>query len=228
MASWQRSTRTNLNPGILVIDDKWQASYGENDVDKDKWPDLRGFVDSQHRRGRKILLWLKAWDPDGVPLDECITNAGGAAVAFDPTNPKYEQRLRRAVCRMLSSESGGYDADGFKIDFTARIPSGYGLKNHDEAVWGLELMRQYLVILRSEAKRTKPDALIMAHTPHPYLADVVDMIRFNDINMGTDVNRAMRHRARIARIACPEALIDTDNWPITDKAAWRAYTKIPT
>lgn len=215
-----------LNPGIIVIDDKWQADYGENNVDIDKWPDLRGFVDAQHERGRRVLLWLKAWDPEGVPPGECITNGGGQVVAVDPTHPKYEQRLRAAVRQMLTNEVDGYGADGFKIDFTARIPGGYGLKNYDEAVWGVELMRAYLSILSSEARRVKPDALIMAHTPHPYLADVVDMIRLNDINIGTDVNRAMRHRAKIAAIACPEALIDTDNWPITNKAAWRAYTRI--
>jgi hypothetical protein len=63
----------------------------------------------------------------------------------------------------------------------------------------------------------------MAHTPHPYLADVVDMIRLNDMNVGQDITRAMQHRARIAAIACPDAVIDTDNWPITDRASWRQY-----
>lgn len=214
----------DIDPGIVVLDDKWQAHYGDNDVDEAKWPDVRAFIDHQHALGRKVLLWLKAWDPDGVPVEECITHAGGKPIAFDPTNPVYEARLRAAVRRMLSSD--GYDADGFKIDFTARIPSGYGLKLHDERVWGIELMRKYLTVLTTEAKQIKPDALVMSHTPHPYLADVLDMIRLNDINIGQDVNRAMRHRAKIAAIACPEAIIDTDNWPITDKAAWRAYLQI--
>jgi hypothetical protein len=215
-----------LDPGVVVLDDKWQAAYGENNVDTDKWPDIRGFVDTQHAAGRKVLLWLKAWDPDGVPVEECIVNAGGMPLAFDPTNPAYEARLRASVRRMLSAD--GYDADGFKIDFTARIPSGYGLRLHDDSVWGIELMRRYLSILHSESKAVKPDALIMSHTPHPYLADVLDMIRLNDINIGPgkDVNTAMRHRAKIAAIGCPEAVIDTDNWPITDKAAWRAYLQI--
>lgn len=213
-----------IDPGIVVLDDKWQATYGDNAVDADKWPDIRGFVDTQHERGRKVLLWLKAWDSEGIPAAECITNGGGQPIAFDPTNPAYERRLRAAVRRMLAPD--GYDADGFKIDFTARIPSGYGLNLHNPAVWGLELMRAYLAILYTEAKQIKPDALIMAHTPNPYLADVLDMIRLNDINIGRDVNRAMRHRARVARIACPNAIIDTDNWPITDKAAWRAYLQI--
>lgn len=213
----------DLNPGIVVLDDKWQATYGDNVADEDKWPDVKGFIARQHEQNRRVLLWLKAWDPEGLPAAECITHAGGGAVAADPTNPAYEERLRAAVRRMLSRD--GYDADGFKIDFTARVPSGPGLRAYGSE-WGLELLRRYLAILYSEAKQIKPDALVMTHTPHPYLADVLDMIRLNDINIGQDVNRAMTHRAKIAALACPEAVIDTDNWPITDKAAWRAYLQL--
>ena len=213
----------DLSPGVVVLDDKWQRAYGTNEVDREKWPDLRGFIAQQHAAGRRVLLWLKAWDPEGLPADECVTNAAGNPVAFDPTNPAFEARLRDSIRRMLSAE--GYDADGFKLDFSARMPSGPGLKTHGD-IWGLELMKQYLAILYHEAKAVKPDALLMTHTPHPYLADVLDMIRLNDINTGKDVNAAMRHRARIANIACPQAIIDTDNWPITDKQAWRTYLEL--
>jgi hypothetical protein len=213
----------DLNPGIVVLDDKWQLTYGENQVDESKWPDLPAFVAHQHDQGRKVLLWLKAWDAEGLPVEECITNAAGLPIAADPSNPDYARRLRMAVRRMISYE--GYDADGFKIDFTARIPAGPGLKVHGDT-WGLELMRLYLSILHSEAKHVKPDALIMAHTPHPYLQDVVDMIRLNDINTGQDVNTSMTHRARVATIACPNLIIDTDDWPMPNKPAWRAYTRL--
>jgi len=209
-----------VSPGVLVIDDKWQATYGENEGDEAKWPDLPGFVAEQHAAGRKVLLWLKAWDPEGLPEGECVTNAAGVKVSCDPTNPVFERRLRESVRRMLGPD--GYDADGFKIDFTARMPSGPGLRLHGDA-WGLELMRLYLQVIYSEAKRVKPDALVMTHTPHPYLADLLDMVRLNDINTDSDVNEAMRHRAKVARIACPHALIDTDNWPIPDRETWRRY-----
>lgn len=210
-------------PGTVTIDDKWQATYGENGVDPAKWPDLPGFVRARHASGQRVLLWLKAWDPEGIPAEECITNAAGVPLAVDPTHPAFERRLRGSVRRMLSPE--GYGADGFKVDFSARIPSGPGIRCHGDA-WGLELMRLYLAILHDEAKRAKPDALIITHTPHPYLADVVDMVRLNDINVGTDIRRAMSFRAAVASIACPDSLIDTDNWPITDKASWREYTRL--
>lgn len=214
--------QSDVRPGIIVLDDKWQANYGDNKVDTQKWPDLNGFIDKQHSDGKKVLLWLKAWDPENVPVDECITNAAGLPIAVDPTNPKYEKRLRESIKRMLDHD--GYDADGFKIDFTARIPSGPGCKMHGD-VWGLELMKFYLSIIYAEAKNTKADALIITHTPHPYLADVLDVIRLNDINLGRNVNKAMSHRAKVAAIACPDALIDTDNWPIPDRTAWRDYIK---
>jgi hypothetical protein len=216
-----------VDPGIVVLDDKWQTTYGENRVDEEKWPDLQGFIQYQHRRGRKVLLWLKAWDPEGLPVEECITNAAGLPIACDPSNPAFARRMRAAVRRMISPRR--YGADGFKVDFTARIPAGPGLSLWGDT-WGLELMRTYLKLLYAEAKRLKPDALIMTHTPHPYLADVVDMIRLNDINTGKDIRRginpSMAHRARIAAIACPDLTIDTDNWPMPDKAAWRAYTRL--
>ena len=66
----------------------------------------------------------------------------------------------------------------------------------------------------------------MSHTPHPYLQDVVDMVRLNDINHGRDINESMTHRARVAAIACPTISIDTDDWPMPDKDAWRAYTRL--
>ncbi|MHC1787541.1 MAG: hypothetical protein AB9880_10810 [Christensenellales bacterium] len=213
-----------IDPGILVIDDKWQGHYGLNEVDPVKWPDMKGFIRRMHDEGRKVLLWLKAWDPEGVAEALCIRDFAGRPQAIDPTHPGYLD-LFRGACRRLLGEDG-LDADGFKIDFTARIPSCPGCSLHQEGVWGLELMRAYLVMVHDAAKAVKGDALIMCHCPHPYLADKLDMIRLNDINLGRPVNQQMRHRARLTRAALPGKLIDTDNWPMPDKASWLDYVRI--
>lgn len=213
----------NIHPGTVVIDDKWQKAYGLNSVDTDKWPDLAGFIRQRHEKGQKVLLWLKFWDADGLPASECVLNKAGKRLAVDPSNPVFEQHFREQVRFMLSKD--GLDADGFKIDFSARIPSGPGLKTAG-GLWGLELMKRYFEILHSEAKKVKADTLIIAHSPNPYLAPYIDMIRLNDINVGKDLLPAMRHRQKVARIAMPDALIDTDDWQMTDKAEWLAYLKI--
>ena len=212
-----------IDPGTIVIDDKWQASYGLNDVDTEKWPDMKGFIARMHAKGRKVLLWLKAWDPQGVDPALCVRDFRGAAQAIDPENPAYAA-LFSAACRfMLSPE--GLDADGFKIDFTARIPTCPGCRHAGEH-WGLELMRDYLAMVHDSAKAVKADALIMCHCPHPYLADKADMIRLNDVNIGRPVCPQMLHRAKVARAALPGHLIDTDNWPMPNKQAWLDYVRL--
>lgn len=216
--------KKGLKPGTIVIDDKWQKNYGLNTVDTEKWPDLKGFIKHMHEKGYRILLWQKAWDPNGVNDDLCIRDFSGNKIATDPTNPGYKKILGDSVKYMLSPE--GLDADGFKIDFTARIPSGPGSKICDSSIWGLELMRAYLAILHDTAKSVKADALIMSHTPHPYLEDKVDMIRLNDVNTASRVNEAMTNRARVASAACTSCLIDTDNWPMPDKKTWLDYVRI--
>lgn len=212
-----------LHPGTLVIDDKWQASYGLNDVDTAKWPDMKGFIRDMHEKGRKVLLWLKAWDPEGADPALCIVDRLGVPQAIDPEHPQYQQLFRQAAQALLSPE--GLDADGFKIDFTARIPVCPGCSGHGKS-WGLELMRAYLALVHDAAKAAKKDALVMCHCPHPYLEDKLDMIRLNDINTAHPVNAQMAHRARVVRAALPDVLIDTDNWPMPGKQAWLDYVRL--
>ncbi|MPN07772.1 hypothetical protein SDC9_155044 [bioreactor metagenome] len=72
----------------------------------------------------------------------------------------------------------------------------------------------------------KPEALVMCHCPHPYLADKLDMIRLNDVNMEQPVCKQMLHRARLVKAVLPDRLIDTDNWPMPSKAAWLNYVRL--
>ncbi len=214
--------RGGVAPGTVVLDDKWQAAYGTCAADPTKWPDLRGWIDARHDEGRRVLLWWKAWDPEGLPGDLCVRNAAGMPVGTDPSNPRYEEALRASVRRMLGPD--GYDADGFKVDFSARTPSGPGLRRHG-AAWGVELLHRLLEILYDEAKRTKPGALVMTHTPNPHFADVTDMIRLNDVNTRAPVVAQMTHRAGVVAAACPELLVDTDNWPMPDPESFREYVR---
>lgn len=214
-----------LSYGTLVVDDKWQGYYGDPRPDPGKWPDMRGFIEMQHAKGVRVLLWLKSWDCEGVPVEECVTDEDGKAVTVDPSNPAYEKRLRAAVRKMLSEDEGCLNADGFKLDATSNTPTGKKLKAHGE-IWGIELLKKLYTIIHDEAKKAKPDALIMAHSPNPYFADIIDVLRLNDIHHADEqIVKRMTHRAKIAKIACPDWLIDTDNWPIPNRKTWLAYMR---
>jgi hypothetical protein len=218
--------RHGVVPGTIVVDDKWQAAYGTNEPDERKWPDLRGWIARRHARGQRVLLWWKAWDAEGVPPELCIRTPDGAPVAVDPTHPGARELIVRTVGRLLAPD--GLDADGLKIDFTARTPSGRALTVHGRA-WGIALLHELLAAVHAAAKEAKPDALLVTHAPHPAFVDVADMIRLNDMLRLDDrgplppIVPQMRYRAAVAHAACPELLVDTDDWCVPSRDEWRAY-----
>ncbi|WP_188187718.1 hypothetical protein [Nonomuraea sp. SYSU D8015] len=215
-----------LVPGTVVIDDRWQLTYGDPRPDPAKWPALREWIAARHARGQRVLLWWRAWSPDGLPAEECVLDAGGRAVAADPSNPAYRLRVQEIMERLL----GDLDADGFKIDFTQWFPSGSHLKSYG-STWGLALLHELLATLYEAAKRVKPGALMVTHTPHPAFGDVSDMIRLNDVlerdlhdNPVPAVDQ-LRFRHAVAAHAMPGHLIDTDQWPMPSRADWLAYAQ---
>jgi hypothetical protein len=213
-----------VSPGTVVIDDKWQVAYGTNEPDETKWPDLRGWIAGQHERGRRVLLWWKAWDPEGLPPELCVRTPAGEPVAVDPSNREAREAIAAQMARLIGPD--GVDADGLKIDFTARTPSG-GALEHAGGAWGIALLHELLAVVRDAVKAAKPDALLVTQTPHPAFVDVADMIRLNDMIGGHDsVVAQMRFRADVIRAACPELLVDTDDWRIPSLAAWREYLEI--
>jgi hypothetical protein len=163
---------------------------------------------------------------EGLPDELGIATPDGAAVALDPTSPAARAALHRIVAGMLAPD--GLDADGLKVDFTAETPSGAALSTHGPG-WGIALLHQLLSTVYTAAKEAKPDALVITHAPHPAFVDVADMVRLNDMlrldDLGADpaVLPQMRHRASVVRAACPELLVDTDDWCVPDLATWRAY-----
>jgi hypothetical protein len=221
--------RQGLVPGTVVIDDKWQSAYGTNQTDEAKWPDLRGWIADRRARGQRVLLWWKAWDAEGVPAELCVRTPDGRPVALDPTNPALRAVLEESMAAMLGAD--GLDADGLKIDFTARTPSGQALVTHGPG-WGIALLHQLLRTVYDAAKAAKPDALLITQTPNPAFVDVTDMVRLNDMLRIDDgapfppIVPQMRYRAEVVRAACPELLIDTDDWCVPSLAEWRAYLAV--
>ena len=246
-----------VDPGTIVIDMGWAREAARAAPDPDRWADLRGFVDEQHARGRKVLLWFTPFVAQGLPVEACMT-LDGEIVAPDPTSPLYAQILAAELRTMLSGEAGCLDADGLKIDFTQCVPSEDGrfvnrvqhfgglinetdptsmyprlstgrtsLVTTHAPAWGIEIVRRAMELVHRGAKSAKPDAMVMAHTANPYFADVVDVLRLNDLDGECqDVLGVMSNRAALAAICSPQWLIDTDDDLMVDRDRWLAYAEL--
>jgi hypothetical protein len=187
---------------------------------------MREWIAERHAAGPKVLLWWRAWAPHGLPAEECVLDARGRPVAADPTNPAYRERLRATMAELLHPD--GLDADGLKVDFTQRAPSGAGLVAHGGS-WGIAMLHELLTAIHDAAKTAKPGALVITHTPHPSFGDVCDMVRLNDV-LDSDVEGApvpavdqLRFRHAVVSRSMPHHLVDTDQWPIQSRADWLDY-----
>ena len=167
--------------------------------------------------------------PGGGAAEWCVRSASGEPLGLDPTHPAAVAAITEGVRTMLAPD--GLDADGLKIDFTARTPSGVATRHYGEA-WGIALLHELLVLVAREARRVKPDALLVGHTPNSWFGGVVDMVRLNDMTRlddpepRVDIVPQMRYRAAVVRAALPGHLIDTDDWCPPDLATWRRYLAI--
>lgn len=199
-----------INPGIIILDDKWQKSKLSAEPDSEKWPDLRRWIDSCHDRGIRVFLWGLAWHNEDVPPDEAITR-NGEPVGGDVSNPVYEKRLREKIRRYLSAEPGCLNADGIKVDGLMALPVGRNLKNHGN-LWGLELQKKFMEIIYTEAKKAKPDCCISTFAANPYLDEFTDMLRLADMftyRLTTEDSMLQRHA--VFKVTNPHVLLDTDS-----------------
>jgi len=220
-----RLDELGLKPSAIIIDDKWQGQYGELLPDPAKWPDLRAFADAEHARGRRVVLWLKSWDNEGLRAEEsvhCLCTPYGA----DPTSPAYRRRIQETMRRLLSPEPGCFNCDGFKIDFANCMPLGKDLATHERGVYGIELLKRLMMLLHDSAKAVKPDCLINTSCSHPYFADVTDQCRLHDYNGRLRSLWDVREfRAKLFRCAFPGISVDTDDEYSTSHAESMDYLR---
>ena len=200
----------DLHPSVLIIDDKWMTHYATDVADPEKWPDLRAYVDRQHREGIHTVLWFKLWDPDGWDRDLCVT-ADNGDVGIDPSHPKFIENLDRAMERIFSSAEGCYDCDGLKLDYAFIIPIGRKCRTCS-GKYGVELLYDMMERIYRKAKEYKPEALINCSPCHPYFAHICDHARLHDYEPRNRNNlEDLTRRGRLFSIAMPGVLLDTDN-----------------
>ncbi len=125
-----KAIRANgLPAGVLEIDDKWEAHYGDMDFDAVKFPDPKAMNDALHALGFRVTLWVHPFvNPDAKAFAEqardglLIRDANGGvgtirwwngpAGVRDFSNPKAGEAFRRQLDGLMQR----FGFDGFKFD----------------------------------------------------------------------------------------------------------------
>jgi alpha-glucosidase len=64
-------------PGVMMIDDTWQHDYGVWEFDANKFPHPKTMMDTLHRQGFKVMLWICPFvSPDSREY-RALAQAGG-------------------------------------------------------------------------------------------------------------------------------------------------------
>ena len=127
-----------LPPGVLMIDDTWQYSYGVWEFDPRRFSDPKGMCDKLHKMGFKVLLWVVPFvSLDSQPYRD-LTKHGrtytpgkggfildaktkapvhvswwnGYSALLDLTDPVGDGWFRAQLDRLRAD----YGVDGFKLD----------------------------------------------------------------------------------------------------------------
>lgn len=243
-----------IHPGTIIIDYKWAKQDALAAPDPLKWSDMRAFIEDQHTLGRKVLLWYSPLLAEGLPPEACMMLEGKVVAAdptseryreivseqiyrmvgdgegclnADGLKIDFTQNMaseRRQYRNYLSTSMALLNESNPEHIYPKLGDGRSSLIHTSGKLWGVEMLRAYLHTLYTNMKAVKPDAMLMAHTANPCFADVVDVLRLNDLD-GTspEVPGIMHNRAVIARMCNPAWLIDTDNDLMVDKKMWRNY-----
>lgn len=218
--------RRRLYPKIMILDDKWQTNYGSCEVNTEKWPDLRGWIDKQDKeRGVKTMLWFKMWDSEGLDPDMCVTDDEGKTFV-DPTNPKYRAKLKEIIHNLISADEGCCNAYGFKLDYAFIQPLGRNVKSYS-GKYGVELFHELIELIYECVKAEKADAIVNCSPCHPYFGAYVDHARLHDYYPDNrNCFEEFRYRKELYEIAAPGTLFDTDGAAFTSKRDTMRYMRL--
>ncbi len=165
----------------------------------------------------EIRLMLSS-DADGL-------NADGFKIDFTQNTPSEKGRFRNYLTSFWGLIQ---DDDGSENPYVyPSLSEGREKIQTYGKEWGVEILRKYIELIYTNMKTVKKDSVLITHTANPYFADIVDILRLNDLDGECDnVLDIMQNRFEISKMCNKYWLIDTDNDLMYDKDKWRDYIEL--
>jgi len=155
LAYAQSMLDNGLPPGVLMIDDTWQAGYGDWRFEPTRFKDPKGMMDKLHAQGFKVILWMCPWVSMDIPAFRRIawgtnpndvkgypTKGGflmdgtkpaatrwwnGYSALLDLTHPNAQAWFKEQLDGLVRD----FGADGFKFDGGAVDSYAQGFGTYD-------------------------------------------------------------------------------------------------
>lgn len=204
---------------MFVIDDRWEAAYGQLRHDEVRFPRFEEFLARVRADGRGIGMWaafLRCQDPEsmGLTLDDVWKDPAGRPVTrslfedsyylFDVSRPHVADLLAETARAFMRR----YRPDLVKFDFGYELPS---LRDAAPArrEWGGErALLESLRVVVGAMREVDPDVVVMYYNLSPLLVDFVDQHSTDDLYLNAgeypeEVNRRVFFSSLLAPLGVP-------------------------
>ena len=204
-----------MRPGMFVIDDQWEGTYGNLQHSSERLPGFERFLERVRGDGLRVGLWaafMRCENPaelgltpanmlrgtDGKPIQR------GRYYLLDYTQPEVQKGLRERARRFIRR----YQPDLIKFDFGYEIPSLALAAPRDMNYAGERMLLKGLEVVVEAMRQENPDIVLMYYSLSPLLNKYIDLHSPDDlyVNAGEydlEANRRFYFSSVLAEIGMP-------------------------
>lgn len=169
----------------VLVDDGWQESLGDWNVNTQKFPDMKVFVDEIHAIGMKVLLWFSMpFLEKRAKCYECFADKvlnPKEGFHLDPRHPQ----VRRHLVDVYTNAVKDWSLDGLKLDYIDFFHYYPDTPEYDKR-WDTPSIHEAVDMLMQEItesiRAVNPEVMIEFRQPYygPTICKYASMIRIGD------------------------------------------------
>jgi hypothetical protein len=213
--TYDRMRALGMRPGMFVIDDQWEGTYGNLQHSAERLPGFEQFLARVRADGLRVGLWaafMRCENPAELGLTPANMLRGvdgkpirrGRYYLLDYTQPEVQAGLRERAQRFIRR----YHPDLVKFDFGYEIPSLALAAPRDMNYAGERMLLKGLEVVVEAMRLENPDIVLMYYSLSPLLNKYIDLHSPDDLflNAGeydVEANRRFYFSSVLSEIGMP-------------------------
>jgi hypothetical protein len=208
---------SGMKARMFVIDDKWEARYGNLEHSAKRFPHFEEFRGQVRSDGLYFGLWaafMRCEDPADLGLDvshmlrradgKPHLSGAGQYYLLDFTQPEVEKVLRARAKKFAER----YQPDLVKFDFGYELPPLSVCAPRDMNLAGERLMLKGLDVVVKAMREANPDLVVMYYSLSPLFIEYFDLHSPDDLFMAAgeydlEANRRFFFSSLLGEVGMP-------------------------